>query len=130
MENDIQVKYDSLCYATYANIQHKTKGAERIVFRNFDGKNKEHLFVLALAMACNGILGSRKVAIEGDTMVCLRLSRFYKQVGGIAMAKKTEKIFVDVPEMLEFMRPHAQELCGADFSFGDIYDAYYSGKDE
>ena len=48
MENDLQVKYDSLCYATYLNVQEKTKGAEDIVLKNFHYDNKEHKFVLFL----------------------------------------------------------------------------------
>lgn len=128
MENDVQVKYDSLCYATFLNIKCKTEGAKRIVFRNFNGKDEEHLFVLSIACACIGLLGERDIAVDGDSLTRARLSRTYKALGGIRVAKKGEKICVDVPEMLEFMRPHAQELCGEEFSFADIYNEYYSGK--
>ena len=130
MENDIQVKYDSLCYATFMNVKHKTQDAKRIVFRNFNGKNKEHMFVLAVTFACIGLLGERDVAVDGDALTRLHLNRVYKKVGGVAAAKKSENIFVDMPEMLEFMRPHAQELCGEEFSFADIYNEYYSGKEQ
>ena len=44
------------------------------------------------------------------------------------MNNKSEK-YVDIPELLEYMRGTACDVCGEDFTFGDIYDEYYSGKD-
>jgi hypothetical protein len=129
MENDLQVKYDSICYVTMLNVKTKTDGAKRIVFRNFKCDNKEHQFVLAVTNACRGILDDREIAIDDKWIPCLLLSHKYKKSGGIKKAKKDETIFVDVPDMLEVMRGYACELCGEDFRFGDIYDAYYGGKD-
>lgn len=126
MENDIRVKYDSLCYATMLNLRTLTSGADRIVLRNFDAKNKEHLFVVAVAMACWGILGERPIAADCGFFARWKLSRRYKDVSKIYSAKKEEAIFVDVEELLDYMRGTACELCGDDFRFGDIYDAYYN----
>ena len=36
MENDLFVKYDSLCYTTFLNIRHLTADANRIVLKNVD----------------------------------------------------------------------------------------------
>lgn len=129
MENDIRVKYDSLCYATMINIKTKTRGAERIVFRNFHYNNKEHQFVMSVAMACWNILGEKDVAVDDGIFARRALSKRYKHTCKIGKAKEEETIFVDVEEMLEFMRGPACDLCGDQFTFGDIYDAYYSGKD-
>ena len=129
MDNDILVKYDHLCYLTFINLQTKCLGADRIVLRNFHHDNKEHLFVLAIANACNSILGDRDIAVDEGIFYRTRLSR---KIGRkkVYQAKDSEQIYLDVEDMLEMMRGPACELCGEDFTFGDIYDAYYSGKEQ
>ena len=128
MRNDTEVNYDALCYATMLNIKTKTSGAKRIVFRNFDWQDKEHKFVMAVTMACWNILGEREVAIDGSIFDCAKITRQYKKICKVKQAKANEEVFVDVSELLEFMRPHAEGICGEGFYFGDIYDAYYSEK--
>ena len=126
---DLRLQYDALCYATMVNIKTLTSGAKRIVFRNFDYQNKEHLFVMAVTMACWNILGEREVAIDGSVFARHALSKKYKKICKIGKAEK-EEIFVDVSELLEFMRGYACQICGENFTFGDIYDEYYSGKED
>ena len=125
---DLQMQYDSLCYATMVNVMTNTKGADRIVFRNFDYNNKEHLFVMSVTMACWNLLGEREVAIDDGMFARRALSKRYKKICKIGKAGDDEKIFIDIPEMLEFMRGPACQMCGDSFTFGDIYDKYYSGK--
>lgn len=129
MENDLRVKYDHLCYITYLNIRHKSEGADRIVLRNFDWTNKEHRFIVHIVNACWSILGEREVAIEAGPMTRGSIARECRGLGKIRKPLPEEDKFVDVQDMLEFMRGAACELCGAEFTFGDIYDEYYSGKD-
>ena len=123
--NDLQTCYDSICYSTYLNIREKTKNTDRIVFRNFDYSNKEHKFVLAVAMACWSILGERDMAIDCNFIDRWTIANKYKKVCAVGPAKKNETECVDVVDLLEFMRGWACELCGEDFRFGDIYDKYY-----
>ena len=127
---DLRLEYDSLCYATMLNVKTLTSGADRMVFRNFDYQNKEHLFVMSVTIACWNILGEKEIAIDGNIFARIALNKKYHKTYKIEKAKKDETVFVDVPEMLEFMRGHACKLCGDTFTFGDIYDAYYSGKEE
>lgn len=125
MDSELQMRYDSLCYATMLNVRTKTSGAERIVLRNFDYKNKEHKFVLAVVMACWNILGGREVAVDAPAFTRASINRRYKKTCKVKAAKDTEDVFVDVVDMLEFMRGSACALCGEDFTFGQIYDTYY-----
>ena len=125
---DLRVQYDALCYATMINIRTLTSGADRIVFRNFDYKNEEHLFIMAVTMACWNVLGSREVAIDGNIFARIALSRRYRNTCKVKKAKKNEQKFVDVPELLEFMRGKACEICGTNFTFGHIYYFYYDRK--
>ena len=129
MENDLQVKYDSLCYAAFLNIKHLTKDAKRIVLKNVDWNNFEHKFIIHIVHACIDILGNREVAIDVGPMTRNTIRRACPALGRIRKVQKEENIFVNVPDVLEYMRGPACELCGIEFTFGDIYDAYYSGKD-
>lgn len=122
---DLHTYYDSICCTTYLNIKEKTKGADRMVFRNLDYSNKEHKFVIAMAMACWGILGERDVAVDCGFIDRWAVAQKYKKTCKVGPAKKDETIFVDVPDLLELMRGYACELCGPEFRFGDIYDEYY-----
>jgi hypothetical protein len=129
MENDLQVKYDSLCYATFLNIKHLTADAKRIVLKNVDWNNEEHKFVIHIINACYNILGEKEVAIDVGPFTRSTIAHECRALGKIRKPQPDEDKFVDVPELLEFMRGAANELCGIVFTFGDIYDAYYSGKE-
>lgn len=130
MHNDIQINYDALCYATMINVKTKSAGADRIVFRNFHYGNKEHQFVLAVTMACWNILGEREVAIDDNMFSRAMLNKRYKRTCKIGKARKDEDKYIDIEELLEFMRGPACQVCGDQFTFGDIYDAYYDRKDK
>ena len=130
MENDLQVKYDSLCYSTFINVRHLTDGVNYIYLKNFEYDNKEHRFVIAVINACHGILGEKELLVNVNMFQRRALEKEFRTFGRIRRPKGEPEKYVDVPEMLEFMRGAACELCGTDFTFGDIYDAYYSGKDE
>lgn len=126
---DLRVKYDSICYCIFNGLRNLSHGADCINLKNFDGKNKEHLFVVAVAAACVGVLGDKDLAVDGPIGVRRRLAAKYKK--SITIVKNNDEgEQIDVPEFLEGLRGYACELCGNEFRFGDIYDAYYSGKDE
>ena len=130
MTGELQMKYDALCYAIMRNVAIKSHGADRICFVNFNPRNDEHLCILAVTGACAGILGDREVTLDCDMWSRRKLARKYKRVITISKAEKNEEIVVDIVEMLEFMRGPAKEMCGEDFTFGDIYREYYVKKGE
>lgn len=126
---DLQVKYDSICYCIFNGLRNLSHGADCINLKNFDGKNEEHLLVVAVAAACVGILGDRNLAIDGPMGIRRRLAAKYKK--SITIVKnKGEDAQIDVPEFLEGLRGYACELCGNEFKFGDIYRAYYCEEGE
>ena len=127
MENNMQVKYDYLCYATFANVRHLTGDADRISFKNFDAKNEEHLCVLCVTIACLGILSKEEIALDCDVWARRKLKKKYQSNCKISKLDKEDKNIIDVKELLEFMRGPARDLCGEDFTFADIYNKYYKG---
>ena len=72
---DLQMKYDSLCYATFLNIKHLAKGSTRLNFKNVVRTNEEHLFVLAIANACRGVLEDRDIGVDCGFGDRLKLSK-------------------------------------------------------
>ena len=130
MIDNLQTNYDTLCYATMINIGSFSKGANQICLKDFDPKNEEHLFVLSIAVACSGPLGNRPITLDCGKWHCKKLAKKYKKVVKILFADGDETITVDVPKMLEFMRGPAKEMCGENFTFGDIYREYYVEKGE
>lgn len=128
MEKDIRVNYDALCYATFINVKTLSSGIDRICLEGFDYKDKEHKFVLSVIIACWSILGERDVAVDCDFITRLRLNWQYRKVCRFRRLKK-EKETINVRELLDYMRSAAKEALGDDFSFGEIYDAYYNKGD-
>ena len=122
---DLQTKYDSLCYATFLNIKHLAKDSARLNFQNVVRTNEEHLFVLAIANACRGVLEDREIGVDCGFGDRLKLSKILNCP--IKKINKNEEI-IFINELLDYMRPTAKELCGEDFSFGDIYHAFYERK--
>lgn len=129
MEEDVKVKYDSICYKTFLNVRYLTEGADCIVLKNFDYSNQEHQFVLAVIIACSSILGNRGLAIDTNVFYRKLIAKRYPTIGKIEKVTGKEEKAVNVPDLLDFMRPSAIELCGESFTFGDIYKEYYNRKD-
>lgn len=129
MESKIQTGYDTICYITYSNIKYITNRINYIALKDFDETNKEHLFVLSLINACHGLLDNKRIIIYKGLFTRYKLAKQNKAFPKIERGTGKEAIQVDVPKLLEDMRGYACELCGVDFKFGDIYDAYYSGKE-
>jgi hypothetical protein len=130
MENCLLTNYDSICYATFINIKTMASHSDKIAFINFNAKNKEHLFVLSVTMACWSILGEKLVTVDESRYRLKKLNKKYKNIGSINKTAKDEQNSIDVVELLNFMRKPAMTLCGDDFNFGDIYDTYYNRKEQ
>ena len=95
-----------------------------------DWSNKEHKFVVHIANACYNILGERDIATDANSITRFSISRECRAFSKVRkMSNKAEK-YVDVPDLLEYMRGAACDTCGVEFTFGDIYDEYYSGKEK
>lgn len=128
MADDLQMKYDSICYCLFNGLRNLSHNEKSINLQNFDGKNKEHLLVVAIAAACANVLGERDLAIDGPMGIRRRLAAKYKKSITIVKNKEIGKQ-IDVNELLDGLRAWAVELCGESFTFADVYDKYYSEKE-
>lgn len=125
MAIDLHINYDSVCYHMFNGIRNLSAGASRICYSSFDPKNEEHLFVLALTVACTGALGDRDIAIDGPMGARARLRAKYRKTVNIHKLSKKDDIVINIEELIEGLRGYACSVCGEDFRFGDIYRAYY-----
>jgi hypothetical protein len=130
MTNELQIKYDQLCYATLANVKHLTGEADRVSFKNFDAQNEEHLCVLCVTIACLGILNREEIAIDCGRRARKKLRKKYQASCDICKLDEEDENVIDICDMLNYMRGPAKELCGEDFTFGDIYKEFYCEKGE
>lgn len=125
-------EYDGLIGLTMLNIYQMSKDDKVIRLVGFDRKNKEHLFVLRVALLARDIY-QMPLEIEGSwwNIFCLnwRLRRGFQKVNRY---KHPFGIYhfglVCVPELLALMNPDGKERLGENFSFADIYEAYYEGS--
>jgi hypothetical protein len=97
-----------------------------IPLTNLNFNKPEHLFVLSIARCLSGVTETQ-VAVKTNW-----LRRWWEnlkiKVAGSKLAKyeKTYDEFAITPDdILNEVSEYALGLCGIDFNFGDIYNAYY-----
>ena len=121
-------KYDEICGAAFVNLFTLAKDSNPIVLCNFDPANKEHLFVLGVAKGLAGTLG-KKIGLDVNRFQLWKLNRGVdKDCRMVRIQEQDAELPIDPDELLSFMRPKAVEACGEDFTFADIYNAYYNRK--
>ena len=121
-------KYDEICGATFVNLYTLTKNKEIIAFKNFNPKNKEHLFLLGVAKGFAGAY-HKALALDVSAFQLWKLNRGLDKDCRIVRLPKDKTEEAIIPEaILDFMRPKAVEACGEDFTFADIYNKYYNRK--
>lgn len=120
--------YDALINVTLTNIFTLSKRHRKIVLRNFNRKNKEHLFVFRVALMAREMF-DLPLYLEDCTIDWIILNwRIRKKEKFVWLTTEYEGYAVDVPALLDFERKDGISNLGQDFTFGDIYDAYYEGS--
>lgn len=127
---DMELKYDSICYHIFVNLMLSSKNAKVIAFKNFNYKNDEHKLLVAVASACNGLLGDKDIAVDGTISGRVNLRKRYNKVATIKRTTKEHKDAINAIMLLEKLHRIATEQEGGDFDFGEIYHAYYGRKEQ
>ena len=121
-------EYDGLVGLAILSIYSLSKDLGKIRLFNFNRKDKEHLFVLRMALMARDLY---QFPIEIDChwwdRLCInwKIRKSFNKVG-----KTPDFSFkgVYVNELLTAMRPGAIERLGKTFKFSDIYDVFYEGS--
>ena len=120
-------KYDEIINITMVNLYTLSKEKGEIIISDFDRKNKDHLFVIRVALMAKDIYGfPLKMRCSFWNWIILnwkkrKLSRF------IPRDNQTLPV-VNIKNLLEFMYPPIKEYMGENFEFAHIYNAFY-GKE-
>lgn len=125
MEYDYE-KIDALCEITLTNIYTKTKNSQEICLNNFDPKNEEHLFFLHIASMARDLF-SKTLTINCGFFKRLWIN-FKIRKEKIKFEKSCSERYIDVPEILDFMRPLLKELLDDNLTYSDIYNLYYTNE--
>lgn len=129
MENKHKI-YDQICGIAFANIYCSAKREGRIVLFSFDAKNKGHLFVLGVARGVCGALQT-DLFIKCSWWTLHKLNKKIPKQMRMKRANKDDKnSAIDTNELLDFVREVCAETELSEISFADIYDEYYSGKEQ
>ena len=128
LDNNTYREYDGLVGLTMLNIYSKSKEGKIIRLLDFDRKNKEHLFILRVALIARDLYGF-PIEIDGSwrNIFCINW-RLRKGFNKVRRAAWTAVNGVWVPHLLDLMRPDGEARLGENFSFADIYEAYYEGS--
>jgi hypothetical protein len=136
-EDFICHEYDGLVGLTLLNIWSISKEKQTIRLYHLDRKNKEHLFILRVALLARDLYDF-SLEVEGSrwNIFCLN----WKVRKGFKSVKRYKPIFgegeewlyakggICVPELLDLMRKDGITRLGEDFTFADIYQRYYEGS--
>lgn len=130
-------EYDSLVGLTLLNIWSLSKEKGIIRLYHFDRKNKEHLYLLRIALTARDLYNF-PIEIEGTFWDIFYINRKikkgfkkvkrYKPVQGLGKESLYANGGICVPEILDFMRPDGIQRLGKNFTFEKIYNQYYEGS--
>lgn len=121
-------KYDEIAGAAYVNLYTLSKNSDTIAFSPFNPKNEEHLFVLGVAKGLSAVT-NKPVCLDVGRFQLWKLNWGVKKEARVRRIDGKEAIYAINPnELLNFMREEAVKYCGDDFTFADIYKAFYSRK--
>lgn len=120
-------KYDEIINITMVNLYTLCKDEGKIVLSQFNRKNKDHLFILRVAMLAKDIF-NMPLEVEVDFWDKLVLNWNARKISRRIRRWNEEGKAIYVNEMIDFMYKPIREYMGYTFRFGDIYDQFYAGE--
>lgn len=120
-------KYDEIINITMVNLYTLCKDTKTIVISGMDRKNKDHLFMLRVALLAKDIYNfplKMRIGLWDWIVLNWRMRKLSRRV-----PRELESgPGVNVPELLEFMYPPIKSYMGEDFKFEHIYNQFYKGE--
>lgn len=118
--------YDEIINITMVNIYTLTKEKGTIIISDFNRKNRDHLFIIRVALMAKDVYGfPLKMRCGFWDWIILnwkmrKLSRFIPR-------DNVSLPVVNITKLLEFMYPPIKEYMGENFKFEHIYNQFYKG---
>lgn len=120
-------KYDEIINITMINIYTLCKDTGTIVISNLDRKNKDHLFLLRVALLAKDIYNfPLKLHIKFWDWIILnwRMRKLTRRIPRETIPGS----YLNVSDILEFMYPPIKNYMGENFKFEHIYNQFYEGE--
>ena len=117
-------RYDEIINITMVNLYSLTKARNEIVLTNIDRKNKNHLYLLRIALIAKDAFNfPLKIKTGFWNWLCLNWRM--RKLSRKAPRVKEYDDAIDAQRLLDFMYNPIAEHMGHDFKFADIYEAFY-----
>lgn len=120
-------KYDEIINITMVNLYTLCKDTETIVISDLDRKNRDHLFILRVALLAKDIYNfplKLRIGLWDWIVLNWKMRKLSRRI-----PRETEPgPSVNVPGMLEFMYPPIKSYMGENFKFEHIYNQFYKGE--
>ena len=128
MVNDQELldNYDEIINITMVNIYTLTKEKGTIIISNFDRKNKDHLFVIRVALMAKDVYGF-PLKMRCGFWDWIILNWKMRKLSCFIPRDNYSLPVVNIPKLLEFMYPPIKEYMGENFKFEYIYNQFYEG---
>ena len=133
MDNQLEHNYNMIVGAFINNIVVLSEKNEmlkhfNIALKNFNPKDKEHLFFLEVTKIIVSQLENIQIYLDAKWSTRLKLWWPHRKYMYFYGKTKKNDVAIDVKAELENLRGFATSLCGKDFNFGDIYTEFYERK--
>ena len=124
--NELLDKYDEIINITMVNLYTLTKEKKTIIISNFDRKNKDHLFVIRVALMAKDVYGF-PLKMRCSFWDWIILNWKMRKLSCFIPRDNVSLPIVNIPKLLEFMYPPIKEYMGENFKFEHIYNQFYKG---
>lgn len=126
-DEELLNKYDEIINITMVNLYTLCKDTETIVISDLNRKDKDHLFILRVALMAKDIYNF-PLKIRTDFWSWLVLNWRMRKISRRVPREIEPGFSVNVPGLLEFMYPPVRQYMGEDFKFEHIYNQFYKGE--
>lgn len=127
-DRKVLTEYDGLIGLTMYNLYTLSKDCGAIRIDNFNRNNKEHWYLLRVALIARDVY-QVPVEMSGSwwNVFCVnwKIRKGFRKIKRVA---KFDTGNFDAAAVLDFMRQDGIARIGPNFSFADIYEAYYEGS--
>lgn len=122
--NELFNRYDEIINITMVNLYTLCKDSGKIILYGLDRKNKDHLFILRVALLAKDIYNF-PLELNVDFWDWIVLNWKMRKLSRRVPRYTGDYPNVSVIEMIGFMYRPIREYVGADFKFEDIYNQFY-----
>ena len=125
-EQELLDEYDKIINITMVNLYTLTKEKKTIIISDFDRKDKDHLFVIRVALMARDVYGF-PLKMRCGFWDWIILNWKMRKLSCFIPRDNSSLPIENIPKLLEFMYTPIKEYMGENFKFEHIYNQFYEG---